>query len=572
VHSGDHFLTNLGIALLAAMVGGFAARLFKMPLLVGYILAGIVVGPHTPGVTADSHAVHEVARLGVALLMFAVGVQFHLEDMLAVRKIALVGGGIQIGGTILLGWLVGLALGWGHYGGLFLGCALALSSTAVMMRILEERGELGTSHGTVMLGILVVQDLAVVVMVTLLPSLATLAQQGTSALAGLALSILRAGVSVTLALLLARRWIPALLQRAARLNSPELFLILVVCVCLGAAYLAQLAGLSLEIGAFLAGLVISESDYAHEVFSQIRPVRDIFASLFFVSVGMLLDPQFLAGHVPAVLAVVATILVGKALLSGIPIYALGAHGKTAIFAGLGLAQIGEFSFILASMGSDRKLIPVEEADVILSAALITMLLTPVVYGASSPVYGALTAIPSVSRLLNREHGKIGPAHHDGEVAPRVVLLGCGRVGKHVSQALSARDIPHVVVEYDATVVARLRSVGIPVVYGDATSDSVLAEATTESIELAVVALPEESMTPMAVRQLRHLYPGLPIIARVHHGINIPRLRAAGADDVVHAEFEAATMIIRHGLARLGCDEPETEEYLGAIRRERYRHA
>ncbi|MBM3457938.1 MAG: hypothetical protein FJX77_05335, partial [Armatimonadetes bacterium] len=352
-------LPNLGLALLAAVVGGFAARALGLPLLIGYLLAGIVVGPHTPGMTADSKAVHEVATLGVALLMFAVGVQFHLDEMLSVWRLALLGGSVQIVGTIALGWLVGLAAGWGHFAGVFLGCALALSSTAVMMRILEDRGELGAAHGTTMLGILVVQDLAVVVMVAVLPALSHLGEAGSAAWRDVAISVLRAAVLLTLALILARRWVPALLERAARQNSQELFLILIVSVCIGAAYLAQLGGFSLEIGAFLAGLVISESDYAHEVFSQIRPVRDIFASLFFVSVGMLLDPVLLLRDAPSVIIIVIAIVAGKGALTTVTLLCLGAHGRTALFTGLGLAQIGEFSFVLATIGTERGLISTE---------------------------------------------------------------------------------------------------------------------------------------------------------------------------------------------------------------------
>jgi CPA2 family monovalent cation:H+ antiporter-2 len=565
----DHFLTNLAIALLAAVIGGFLARLLRLPLLVGYLLAGVAVGPHTPGFIASVESVEGVAKLGVALLMFAVGVQLHLEDMLAVRRIAVLGGTIQIVGTVILGWLVGLALGWGHYGGIFLGCALALSSTAVMMRVLEERGELGTNHATAMMGILVVQDLSLILMVALLPSLATLATAGPEALGGVALSVLRAVVAVGLTLLLARRWVPALLERVARFNSQELFLLVVLCVCLGAAYGAQLLGLSVELGAFLAGLVISESDFAQEVFSQIRPVRDIFASLFFVSVGMLLDPGLLVRYAPAVAAVSATILIGKPLITSLAVYGLGAHGRTAILAGLGLAQIGEFSFVLASVGTERGLVPPEENGVILDSALITILLAPFVYGMALPAYQRLNGVPAFSRILNR-HAEKEPLQMGAGLRPRVLILGCGRVGKHVSQALSAREIPHVVVDYDAGVVARLRSAGVPVVYGDATSEVVLAKALPPSVELAIVALPEASLTPIAVRALKRLRPDLPVVARVHRGTYIPRVRAAGADEVIHAEFEAATVMIRHGLARLGRPDCETEAYLAEIRRVRYR--
>lgn len=566
---GPDFLSNLGVALVAALVGGFVARSLKLPLLVGYLVAGVAVGPFTPGVVAHPESVHDVAKLGVALLMFAVGVQFHLEDMLAVRRIAIGGGSLQILGTIILGWVLGLALGWGHFGGLFLGCALALSSTAVMMRMMEERGELGTSHGTAILGILVVQDLAVVLMVALLPSLAQVAQQGAPALVDVGWSVLRSAIVVVLALMLARRGVPSLLARTARMNSRELFLIVVVCVCIGAAYFAQVAGLSLEIGAFLAGLVISESEYAQEAFAEIRPLRDIFASLFFVSVGMLLDPGFLVKNAPAVAAVVAAIVLGKGLLSILAIYAMRAHGRTAILAGLGLAQIGEFSFVLASLGTERELIPQVESGVILSAALLSILATPLIYGNAPRLYAALNKLPAISNFLNRRHERGSQVRH-GSDQPRVAVLGCGRLGKHVSQALSARNITQVVVDYDAMVVARLRSAGVPVVYGDATAEVVLRTAIPASVELAVVALPEASMAPIAVRVLRHLYPDLPIVARVHHGANIPKVREAGANAVVHAEFEAATSVIRYGMAHLGVPAEETEEYLNEIRAIRYR--
>jgi CPA2 family monovalent cation:H+ antiporter-2 len=568
---GDHFLLNVGIALLAALVGGLVARAFRLPLLVGYLLAGIVIGPHTPGFIAQESAVHPVARLGVALLMFAVGVQFHLRDLLAMRRIALLGGGAQIVGTILLGWLVARALGWGNYGGVFLGCALALSSTAVMMHILEERGELGTEHGAVMLAILVLQDLSVILMATVLPALATLESRGPEALLGLGGSLLQALVSVALTLILALRVVPALLDRIARMASQELFLLVIVCVCLAAAYLAQLAGLSMEIGAFLAGLVISESDYAHEAFSQVRPLRDVFASLFFVSIGMLLDPAFVARYWPAVLAVVATIVIGKGAITAVAVYALGVHGRNSLLVGLGLAQIGEFSFVLASIGSAAGLIQPRISGVILAAALITMLLAPFVFGAARPLYIRLNRSHVLSRVLNQQRRE-GLKHLGGrEAKARVLILGCGRVGRYVSDALRAKGVPHVIVDYDAVAVSRLRGVGVPVIYGDATSEIVLSKARPKSVEMAIIALPDASMTQMALSLLKRMNPELPVLVRVHRGIDIPRMRKYGADAVFHAEFEAATEMIRDALERLEQPLEEIDAYIAEIRQFRYRH-
>ncbi len=563
------FLPNLAAALLASIVGGTLARKLGLPVLVGYLVAGIVVGPHTPGWFADEEAVRMLANLGVALLVFAVGVQFSLRQLLEVRRVALVAGGVQIAATIVLGFFLGLAFGWGVYGGFFLGCALAHSSTAVMMRILEERGELGTGHGAAMLSVSIVQDLSLVVMVALLPSLAELAAKGPDILLEVALSVLRAVGAVGIALLLALRVVPGILNRMAATGSRELFILVVVAICLLAAYAAQLAGLSLAIGAFLAGMVISESDFAHEVFSQVRPLRDVFASLFFVSIGMLLNPAFVLSHGLEIGAVVATILVGKTLVSAVPIFLVGCHGRTALLAGLGLAQIGEFSYILAAVGIERNLIPAEMSSVILTASLITILLSPFLFGAGDRLYQRLNALPALSRRLNRPPHSEPPASERAEIRPRVIILGGGRVGRYASEALRAHNVPHVVVDYDAAAIDWMRARGVPVVYGDATSQVVLEQAHPETAELAMVALPEAAITEMVVRLLKRLAPSVTVVARVHRGVDIPRIRQAGADAVIHAEFEAGTEMIRQGLDRLDIPSPRLEEYLDRMRQRRY---
>jgi monovalent cation:H+ antiporter-2, CPA2 family len=567
----DHaFLLNLAEAIAAGLAGGLLARLLRLPVIVGYLVAGVAIGPYTPGIFADVKTVTPVANLGVILLMFAVGVQFSLHELNAVRRIALMGGGIQIIGTILIGLLIGLSFGWGVYGGLFLGCAISLSSTAVMMRILEERGEIGTGHGAVMLGIGVVQDLTLVLMVALLPALAEVGKAGSSAAGQVGFALLRAGAFIAATILLAMRGVPALLDLVACLRSRELFLLAVVSVCMAAAVIAELAGLGLALGAFLAGLVISESDYAHEVFSQVRPLRDVFACLFFVSVGMLLNPNFLVQNWEVVLAVVMAIVVGKALLTAIAVYLLGSHGRTAILAGLGLAQIGEFSFVLATLGSANNLIDPQIANVILSSALVTILLAPFLFQAAGPIYNRLNRLPAISRILNREAAGQFVGIDDEEYGARVLVIGFGRVGRYVSDALRAKDVPHLVVDYDADAVRRARDAGVPVLYGDASSATVLEHAQPQDAQLAVVALPDAGLSEMAVRELKQLAPKLPVVVRVHRGIHIPRLRNAGADAVIHAEFEAGTEMIRQGLDRLGFPDGEVDRYIDEMRQHKYR--
>lgn len=568
--SGHNFLLNLGLALAAALVGGLLARLLRLPVLIGYLAAGAVVGPHTPGIVAKTEAVGPVAELGVALLMFAVGIHFSLAELRAIWRTAILGGGAQIVGTILLGLLVGAGLGWGLYGGLFLGCALALSSTAVMMKVLEERGELRTRHGGVMLGILIVQDLSLVLMILLLPALASLSTQGAGALLGVAGALLRAVLLVGVTLALAVKGVPALLHQVARTGSRELFLLTALCLCLLAAAGANAMGLGVEIGAFLAGLVLSEGDYSHEVFAQVRPLRDVFASLFFVSVGMLLDPGFVVQRWQAVTLVVAAIIIGKSLIAFLAVYALGWHGRTAVLAGLGLAQIGEFSFVLATIGSARGLIPAEIASVILSAALITLLLAPFLYQAAEPLYLRMNRIPALSRWLNRQGEAETPPPDEAITEARVLVLGYGRVGRYVSNALRAKGVPHVVVDYDVDTLEGLRDSEVGVIYGDASSETVLEQTQPRHLALAVVALPEAVTTEMTVRTLKHLAPGLPIVARVHQGVTIAAVRQAGADAVIHAEFEAGTEMIRQALDRLGFPDPEVDAYIEGVRQHRYR--
>lgn len=570
----DAFVENLTIALAAALAGGLVARLARMPVITGYLLAGMVVGPHTPGVLASTAAVEPVARLGIALLMFAVGVHYSLSELRAMWRTAVLGGAIQIGGTIALGVMLGLMFGWGAYGGLFLGCALALSSTAVAMRMLEERGEQGTSHGKVMLGILVVQDLSLVLMVVLLPALASLssAPPGADGLgraaAHIGVAILRAGLFVAATLVLAERGVPALLHRVALTGSRELFLLTGVCICLGAAVAAEALGLGVEVGAFAAGLVVSETDYAHEMSTQVRPLRDVTASLFFVSIGMLLQPALLVQEWARVLAVVAAIIVGKSILGFLAAYLLGWHGRVAILTGFGLAQIGEFSFVLTTLGQSRGLVPQVVTDVTLAGALITLLLSPLLYRSALPLYRRMSLSPLLSTWLNR-HGRSEQSEPDtGAPTPDVLVFGCGRIGGQVSMALSDHRVPHVAVDYDVGALATPRRHGdlVRTIYGDASSPNVLASAGIEGARVAVVALPDADVSAIVVRAIRRERAGARIVVRAHRDIDIPHLRDAGADTVIHAELEAATGMIREVLGDLGIGGGEADAYLDEVRR------
>lgn len=563
---GIAFLGEVGLALVAALFGGLVARALRLPLLIGYLLAGILVGPHTPGFIADTATVRTVADLGVALLMFAVGVQFSLEELRHVRKSALVTGTVQLLGMVGLGLGLGWALGWGLYAGLFVGCALVLSSTAVMLRLLDERGELGTNHGQLLLGILVFQDLSLVLMVTLLPALA----QTEQLLPSLGGALLKATLFLGATALLALKAVPHLLDRVARTGSRELLLLTSVCLCLGTGYLADRAGLGLPLGAFLAGVVLSESPYAHEVFSQVRPLRDLFSSLFFVSVGMLLDPAFVARNLGAVLAVVAVILLGKTLVTALPLRALGWSGITAVRVALGLAQIGEFSFVLATLGAARGLIPPQTSGVLLAAALITLFLAPGVYASAAPLCRAGRHWPLFGRWLRATAPEPLRSSLPNALAPEVVILGGGRVGRYVAEALRAHGIAHLVVEFDAVAAGRLRDAGSAVLYGDVTEETVLQHARLKHARLVVLALPEATSTALALQRLQELAPQARIVVRVQRGEDIPVMRAAGATEVIHGEFEAGVAVIRTTLEHFTLPTETIESYLETTRESRYR--
>lgn len=556
------------MVLTAALVGGFAARLFKLPVLVGYLLAGVAIGPHTPGLLADEETVQNVANVGVILLMFAVGVQFSLKELGSIRRTALIAGSAQILGTLALGYGVGAVLGWSWLESLFLGCALAMSSTAVMLKLLEERGELGSTHGAIILGILIIQDLSLVAFMSLLPAAHLLANDGVAALSSVGVALLKAAAFIGVTLFLASRLVPKLLDRATRTGSPELFLLTVICLCFGAAVIAGQAGLGSALGAFLAGVVVSESPYAHEIFSQVRPLRDVFSSIFFVSIGMLANPNYFVSNWKTVALVVAVIIVGKFIITVAAIQTAGWHSRTAISVGAGLANIGEFSFVLAAAGLAGGLIGGQVNSAVIAAALVTLLTAPFVYGLAGAFYTSLARFRFFRTKMSA--GKMTRESEDEEIQPQVLVLGGGRVGRYTSEALQSKSVPHLLIDFDSEAIDRAKRRKVPVLYGDATSQTVLEMGHPERAMLAVVALPEAAITAIAVKALRSLAPDLHIVARVRRGEDIPRMREAGASGVVHGEFEAGAEMIRQSFDCLDIDPAETERYVDEIRLFRYR--
>lgn len=553
---GDNQLViDLALAVVLAFVGGIVAQRLRQPVILGYLVAGVVIGPFTPGPTASQHSIETLAEIGVAFLMFAVGAEFSVAELRQLGRLATLGGPLQILGTMALGPLLAPLLNLSIVQGVWLGALLSLSSTIVVMKVLMNRGELQSLPGRVTLGILIAQDLAVVPMVIILPALASGDE------AQLARDLLIAAVKVALVLgavyVIGTRLVPWLLERAALPRTRELFILGVVGLALGTAALTQVAGLSLAFGAFLAGLVVAESTYRTRVIAEVLPLRDLFAALFFVSVGMLINPRALLPQIGLVLLVVVAVIVGKSLIGTLVVLLLGLPVRAAVLTGLGLAQVGEFSFVLARIGVADGAIPESLFDLILATSLATIVLTPALPRAAPLLERAFALLP-FARDSTVEEEMIAPgaeAMHD-----HAIIAGYGRVGRELADELRRRGKAYVVVEYNPALVQELRDQGVSVVYGDAANAVVLDHAGIAEASLLAVLVPNVVDAELATQTAHRLRPDLDIITRISQATDLEQLRQAGASEVVQPEFEAGVEVIRLALLRYGirADELDSE--------------
>ena len=520
----------LCIGFVAAFVLGAAARRLRLSPLVGYLLAGVLVGPFTPGFVADQTLAPQLAEVGVILLMFGVGLHFAPRDLLAVRAIAVPGALAQIAVATAMGWaLAHYGLGWRHAAGVVFGLALSVASTVVLLRTLEDRRLLDTGQGRVAVGWLIVEDLAMVLALVLLPALAAGRDGGAAGPAGiaaaLATTLLKVVAFVVVMLVVGRRLIPRLLAGVAALGSRELFTLAVLAIALGVAFgAAMLFGVSFALGAFFAGMLLNESALSHKAAADSLPMRDAFAVLFFVSVGMLFDPRILLAHPLHVLATVLIIVLGKSLAAWAIVRAFGRPEATARTIAASLAQIGEFSFILAGLGVALGLLPAEGRDLVLAGALLSIVLNPLLF-AWAQRRGAAPGADA--------------AGVPGDLAGHVILVGYGRIGSHLAGLLQARGVPLVLVEADRDRVALARAQGLPAVHGNAADPRVLQEAQPQRAHLAILAVPNALEAGEVVARLKAANPALSVLARAHGEAEVQHLLAQGADAAVLAERELA---------------------------------
>ena len=536
----------LCVGFVLAFVLGLLANRLKLSPLVGYLLAGVIVGPFTPGYVADQTLAPQIAEIGVILLMFGVGLHFSLRDLMSVRAIAVPGAIAQIAVATLLGWGLARWLGWSHGAGLMFGLALSVASTVVLLRALEERRLVESEKGRIAVGWLIVEDLAMVLALVLVPALSgALGGESPAGGAGVAatlgLTLLKVTAFVALMLLVGRRVVPWLLEAVAGTGSRELFTLCVLALAMGVAFgAAELFGVSFALGAFFAGMLLNESEFGHQAADESLPLRDAFAVLFFVSVGMLFDPAILVEHPLEVLATCLIIVLGKSLAAWALVRAFGKPDTVALTISASLAQIGEFSFILAGLGLSLQILPQVAHDLVLAGALLSIIANPLLFALLDRYVARVAARDA------RAPADVVPV----DMAGHAIVVGHGRVGAELARLLRQRGVPVLVVEDDGARVEQARSEGFQAVRGNIANARVLEETAPAQAKLAVFAIPNALEAGEAIERLKSANPGMTVLARAHSDGEVTHLLGHGADGAVMAERELA-----HSLAEMVMSAP-----------------
>jgi len=539
--TGHNVLSDLLVIFAVSIGVVFLFQKLRLPSIAGFLTAGMLIGPYGLNLVSDLPQIKVLAEIGVVLLLFTIGIEFSLAHLAAARSILVVGGPLQVSAVLVLVAVCGVLFGLPPRQAVFWGCLLSLSSTAIVLKALADRGEADSLHGRTTIGILVFQDLAVVPMMLLTPLLGS----HTEAMTGRVLLALgKSAVLVALVIIAAWVLVPKVLEQIVRSRSRELFVLTIIVLCLGIAWVTSLTGLSLALGAFIAGLVISESEYSHQAMAEVLPFRDSFNSLFFVSIGMLMDLNVMLSHPGMVLALVAAVLIGKFVTSAGSVLAIGAAPRSAVLSGIALAQVGEFSFILAQEGQKVGVLAEEQYQVFLAVSVLTMLITPFLMQGAPRAARRLEAVQrlrhwfpgrTTARLLQAESRHL-------KIKDHVVVVGYGLNGRNLARVLEETEIPYVVLDLDGATVRREARNGVPIYYGDATNPSVLRHVRIEDARVLVLALSDPFSARRAVQIARGLNPSLHIIVRTRYLKELEDLRQLGADEVVPEEFETSIEI------------------------------
>ena len=561
MHHSIPLISTIALAFALALVLGFVAVRLRLPALVGYLLAGVAIGPFTPGLFADVGVAQELAEIGVMLLMFGVGLHFSLDDLLEVRKIAIPGAIVQMVVATVLGGSIAIIWGWSVGSALIFGLSLSVASTVVLLRGLEEEGVLDSISGHIAVGWLVVEDLAMVIVLVLMPPLAHWLGGNVPSIDAdkplwsvLALTFIKVTMFIALMLVVGKRLLPKLLWQIARTGSRELFTLCIIATSISIAYwAAKLFGVSFALGAFFAGMILRESSFSHRAAEESLPLRDAFAVLFFVSVGMLFNPNVLIEQPLHILTVVAIIIVGKSLAAFILVLLFRYPLSSALIVSASLAQIGEFSFILAELGIRFGIIPIEGRSYILAGALISIAINPLLFKLINPIDRWVRSSSKLAKLFTRSDPLAElPMTTDKEyLEGQVVLVGYGRVGKQVAQLLSTKAIPYVVVDDNRELIKRLRTIGITAVYGNAAEPSALIQAHIARAGLLMIVVSNTVQVRQMISCAYQLNPDIEIVIRTHNEEEASLLQREISGKVFFAEEEIAKNIGAHVLKRYG---------------------
>lgn len=534
-------LNDLLTIFLLSIAVVFIFQQLRLPSIAGFLCAGALIGPHGLNLVSDKEQVQVLAEIGVVLLLFTIGIEFSLAHMTAMGKLMVGGGLLQVGGVVLVACALGPLLGLSFTQSLFWGCVLSLSSTAIVLKVLTDRGDMESPSGRAATSILVFQDLAVVPMMLLIPLLSS---PGENAAAGLLATVGKAALAVVLILVGARYLVPKVLERIVQSRSRELFLLSVIALCLGIAWLTSQSGLSLALGAFIAGLVISESEYSHQAMAEVLPFRDSFNSLFFVSIGMLMDVRTILEYPWAVAGLIVGVLLVKCLTGVGAVLGVGQPMRVAIMAGLALAQVGEFGFLLAGEGQKAGLLSPPGYQVFLVVSVLTMMLTPFLIQWAPQVGRRIEAWQRVRHVLpglTTSHAASDSARHL-KIRDHVIIMGYGLNGRNLARVLGETELPYVAVDLDGDTVRRESRGGVPIYYGDGTNPNVLRHLRIQDARVFVVAISDPFASRKAVQVVRSLNPTIHIVVRTRYLRELSELHDMGADDVVPEEFETSIEI------------------------------
>jgi len=558
-------VVSIALLLAVALVGGMIAHRLRQPVILGYLAIGVAIGPHALGIVSDLALIEATATIGVALLMFTLGLEVSLAQLRQLGRVGIWGGIGQIVATSALAVAVGLTLfGWPASQAILFGLIVSLSSTSVCMKLLMERGELNSVHGRIMIAILILQDVAVVLMMVIMPLLSG-AGQNVPLVLGLAVG--KAALFVGVALVSGLWVLPWLMGRIGGVRSRELFLLTVLVLCLGSAVATQVFGLSMVFGAFLIGLALRGPRFGYQALAEITPLRDIFATLFFVSLGMLLDPKFLLDRWSLVAITVAVVILIKVLVVYGVVRLFGHSNRIAVLSSSGLFQIGEFGFIVAQGGLVAGIISQEFYSLILSSAILTMLLTPLSMSLGSRFYPHV--VPArVMKALDTEEATVLPSLESPPPTDRVVIAGYGRIGKNIAQGLQDAGVPYMVIEIDPRRIAELRRSGRPRIYGDASNAHVLSQAGLHKARALVVTFPDPLAVVNAAKAASQINPKLNIVARVHRTREADLLKSMGVTELISPEYEASLEFLKRTLAVSGWKKADIKHTLPVVQRDR----